>query len=692
MGDLNGDGILDIVVGAKGFWANTGAVYILFLDTDGTCLSHQKISPWTGDFTGSLAYDAYFGASTSALGDLNGDGILDIVVGAHGDNTGAVFILFLESNGTCLSHQKISALSGNFTGSLADPTTLFGAVDEFGASSSALGDLNGDGIVDIVVGANGDGDGFNAGAAYIIFLDTDGTCLSHQKISAEAGGFTGSLAQNDDFGTVSSGFGGDLNGDSILDIVVGASGDDDGGFNAGAVYIMFLDTDGTCLSHQKISALRGGFTGSLDENDNFGVSNSGFGGDLNEDNILVVGASGDDYGSVTTYSTGASYVVFLDTDGTCLSHQKITFDTGGFTGFLNNYNYFGYSNAVVGDLNRGGIPDLVVGASGDDDGGDNTGAVYIVFLDYAPIPTPAPTLPPPPTFAPTDAPTDIPTAPATDTPTVPATETPTAPATDTPPAPVYDENMSAGSDTLADGENVNSDATTTANPTPFVIIAVFVAIVGAYIYVKRGSRPPASTSQPEAIEMDSGSALQPAAMDVQSVQVQDQSRSGQYSVQQQGDLVPQDDLDRHGYHPAQHGFAPHQQTNPYVNQVTHIKANMEAQYYVQQQGDPVPQGDLGRPGYYPAQQPGFAPQQQSNPYMTQVANVNAYTEAGPVQTGGVVGEVAVGYPAQVAGQTCKCGGYFQMNITESFQCSSCGSFKPTSAQLSVQEILARGLY
>ena len=90
-----------------------------------------------------------------------------------------------------------------------------------------------------------------------------GIVLSHQKISATKGGFTGELDDVDRFG-VSVASLGDLNGDGIGDLAVGARLDDDGGTppnaNRGAVWILFLNADGTVDHHQKISSTEGGFT------------------------------------------------------------------------------------------------------------------------------------------------------------------------------------------------------------------------------------------------------------------------------------------------------------------------------------------------------------------------------------------------------------------------------------------------
>ena len=336
----------------------------------------SKIASNTGGL-GSLVDFGLFGTSCTTLGDLDGDGIPELVVGATGDNTGgsnrgALYILFLDRNGSVKSQTKIADNTGGF-GTLAD-------ADKFGISCAALGDLDGDGVSELVVGASDDDTGgSNRGALYILFLDRNGSVKSQTKIANNTGEF-GTLTNADFFGT-SCTTPGDLDGDGIPDLVVGAEGDDTGGTFRGAVYVLFLNVDGSVKSQTKIADDTGGF-GTLTDSDGFGISCSPL-GDLNGDGIpeLVVGATGDDTGGILR---GAVYVLFLNADGSVKSQTKIASNTVGF-GALANADFFGISCTFLGDLDGDGIPELAVGAEGDDTDGDSRGAIHILSLGDLPI-------------------------------------------------------------------------------------------------------------------------------------------------------------------------------------------------------------------------------------------------------------------------------------------------------------------
>ena len=347
----------------------------LSLAQPGSVISHQKISEFEGNFTGTLDDHDNFGVASAGLDDVDGDGVPDLAVGAVGDDDGgtdrgAVYVLFMNADGTVKAQQKISATAGGFTGALDD--------DAFGRSVAALGDLDGNGVSDLVVGAPLDDDGgADRGAVWILFLNSDGTVLAHQKISATQGGFAGTLSDQNSFGTAVASLD-DLDNDGVSDLAVGVIGDDDGGSNHGAVWIIFLNDDGTVKSEQKISDTQGGFLGALTVDDLFGFSVADL-GDLDDDNVidLAVGAVGDDNGGE---AQGAVWILFLNADGTVKNHQKINESEGGFSGELTDLDFFGHAAAGAGDLDGDGVGDVAVGAIGDDDGGSERGAAWILFL------------------------------------------------------------------------------------------------------------------------------------------------------------------------------------------------------------------------------------------------------------------------------------------------------------------------
>jgi PKD repeat protein len=393
-GDIDGDGNADLVSGAigdddggtLGLDSDTGALWVHFLNANGGLLRNTKISMTTGGLVATLDNRDQLGRALERLGDFDGDGVPDIAAGACRDddggvNRGAIYLLFLNRNGTVKSQAKISDTQGNFQGVLED-------LDEFGRAIANMGDLDGNGVIDLAVGAIGDDDGGadQKGAAWILFLNADGTVLGEQKISMTQGGFKGALGGGDLFGFALANVG-DVDGDGVTDLAVGTPKDDDGGVRKGAVWLLFLRADGTVKGHKKISDI-GGVYG-LQPGNEFGSSIAGL-GDLDGDGIpdMAVGAPLDD-GAL--HDQGAVWINFMNADGSVKSKQKVNDVSGNFQGGLADDDWFGMALGTMRDLDGDGRAELAVGARYDDDGGINTGSVWILFLDgvFNVPPTPA---------------------------------------------------------------------------------------------------------------------------------------------------------------------------------------------------------------------------------------------------------------------------------------------------------------
>ncbi|MCE9634755.1 MAG: hypothetical protein K8T90_03530 [Planctomycetes bacterium] len=270
------------------------------------------------------------GWSVARLGDLDGDGLDDFVVGCPGDGpfTGA--------------HQGRARVCSGKTG-----VTLFdwrgAAVDDlFGYSVANAGDTDGDGIDEIVVGAPGsDAVASLAGTAYL-FSGKDGTL--RRSWSGDS--------KDDLFGWSVAG-GGDVDGDGLADVVVGAWRDDKAGTDSGSVYV-FSGATG-----QVIHLLTG-----TSNSEWFGIAVAGaedVDGDDRAD--ILIGAFND---SSSLPSAGSALLVSGAT-GTTLSSFHGTWPGGNL----------GFSVAGAGDLNADGVPDLIVGAPYESVTAFRSGSAYV---------------------------------------------------------------------------------------------------------------------------------------------------------------------------------------------------------------------------------------------------------------------------------------------------------------------------
>ncbi|MEI8259354.1 MAG: VCBS repeat-containing protein, partial [Deltaproteobacteria bacterium] len=205
-GDVNGDGFADVVVGARSAASLSGRAY-LYLGSGAGLATLPALTLLPPDSMGS------FGCSVTGAGDVNGDGFGDLAIGAYGVNS-SVGRAYLYLGGAA----GIGALPGV---ALVGPDGSYG---NFGGSLAPADDVNGDGLADLVVGAYGVA--MSAGRAYV-YLGTASGVSSVPSVTLIAPDGAGGH-----FGTSVSGAG-DSNGDGFADLVIGADGV---GTSTGRVY------------------------------------------------------------------------------------------------------------------------------------------------------------------------------------------------------------------------------------------------------------------------------------------------------------------------------------------------------------------------------------------------------------------------------------------------------------------------
>jgi hypothetical protein len=237
-GDVNGDGFSDLIVSGFGADVNgnySGAAYVIFgrANEAGPEFDVASLDGTNGfRLEGPHAF-AVAGYSVAAAGDVNGDGYADLIVGATSANgtvasSGTAYVVFGKANGFAPS-LNLGALNGTDGFRLSGVTTG----ERTGFSVSSAGDINGDGLADLIVSARDTGG--NAGASWVVLGRAAGfgSNLDLSSLDGEFGFRINGGAAFDFAVNVSSA--GDVNDDGFDDLIVGASGV---GGNAGAAYII----------------------------------------------------------------------------------------------------------------------------------------------------------------------------------------------------------------------------------------------------------------------------------------------------------------------------------------------------------------------------------------------------------------------------------------------------------------------
>jgi hypothetical protein len=369
-GDVNDDGIPDFVVGGwsvdAGERLDAGAAYLFLGDAslDGWDLPAGATATVVG-----LDAEDHLGWAVEIRGDLDDDGVADLVLGAplgegSGLAAGEVFIFFGSAG---FPAGELDAASADVRLTSSETTSGFG-------HALSVGDLDDDGIDDLVVGAPGkDFSGrFNAGAAYVF----RGRASWPSAIDADTGADLVILGA---FGT--DGFGaaldvvGDVNDDGAADLVVGAPYAVVGGNDlSGRVYVFAGGALPATLDARNDAAtvLRGTARGDV-----AGISVSRA-GDINANGIadFVVGAPGYDAGGLL--DAGAAFYFAGSSVGFPASGPLPDVASRVYAGAFPG-DEAGASVGGVGDYDGDGVDDLAVGAPGHDFGTQaDVGAIYVL--------------------------------------------------------------------------------------------------------------------------------------------------------------------------------------------------------------------------------------------------------------------------------------------------------------------------
>ena len=363
-GDVNGDGVDDLILGAPGEdlgeLVDGGAVHVV-LGVAGSGASGRSWELSQGNGLTGLTEAGDLVGAALAVGDFDCDGLDDIAMGAPAEDVGstidagAVNVVYGTASGPG-NRQQLLTQDGGLPGL---PT----AGDRLGAALAA-GDFDADGCADLAIGVPGETvNGASAAGMVQVVRGTPRGLTSSNAPSLAQGSGLGGLLESGDFSAAALAAA-DLNCDGYADLAVGAPGEDlDGRDDAGLISVV-NGSDAGLGGAGSLLWQSNGLTGVLESGDAVGMHVTT--GDLNNDGCgdLVVGVAGEGIGPVD--DAGAVNVVYGASSGLGrgATAGRVLYQGSGLADAAERHDHLGASTTVA-DLNCDGVDDLVVGVPGE---------------------------------------------------------------------------------------------------------------------------------------------------------------------------------------------------------------------------------------------------------------------------------------------------------------------------------------